>query len=225
MVMPMISVIMATFNRAHLLPRAIESVLRQTYPDWELVVVDDGSQDATPDVLADFKSRDARIITLRQQNAGLSAARNMGIADACGEFVTFLDSDDEYRPGHLALRAKHMLEHPEVDMVHGGLKIVGGDDTVPDCTRPGERIRIADCHVGGTFFIRAELLGRLGGFHKPDFGNDHDLALRAQALGAHIDRVAWETYIYHRDEPDSMCNNIGTKTLEAQGRHDASIGA
>ncbi len=201
----MISVVMPSYNRAHLLDRAVASLLAQTFRDWELVLVDDGSTDNTGDVSARLAAQDRRIRVVHQQNTGLSGARNAGIARAAGELITFLDSDDEYLLGHLALRAAHMAAHPAVDLIHGGVVIVGGPAEVPDRTQPGRMIAIADCYVGGTFFMRRHVPAALGGFRKPDFGDDYDFMTRA--LGRfRVERVDWPTYVYHRETPDSMCN-------------------
>lgn len=94
---PTFSVIIPTHNRAHLLPRAIRSVLAQTLPDFELIIVDDGSTDETPAIVEEFD--DPRIRYVRRSSAsGVSAARNCGIRQSRGEFVAFLDDDDEYAP-------------------------------------------------------------------------------------------------------------------------------
>lgn len=97
------SIIIPTFNRATFLPRAIESVLAQTYTDWELIIVDDGSTDNTKDVVSKYE--DNRIRYIYQQNAERSAARNNGIAKATGDYVCFLDSDNQMFPNRLQLLA------------------------------------------------------------------------------------------------------------------------
>jgi glycosyltransferase involved in cell wall biosynthesis len=98
--MPFFSVVIPVYNRAQLLRRALASVLAQTCGDFEIVVVDDGSAD-NPKAVVDAAA-DARVRCLRQENRGGGAARNAGIDAARGSFVAFLDSDDEYLPGHLA---------------------------------------------------------------------------------------------------------------------------
>ncbi len=97
--MPLFSIIIPTYNRAHILPRTIASVLAQTYSNWECIIVDDGSTDTTKDLIASYS--DTRIKYVYQQNAERSAARNNGIRHAQGEYICFLDSDDEYLPEHL----------------------------------------------------------------------------------------------------------------------------
>ena len=93
------SIIIPTYNRAAFLPKAIESVLSQTYTDWELIFVDDGSTDNTKDVVAQYS--DSRIRYIYQDNAERSAARNNGIAQANGDFVCFMDSDNYMKSDRL----------------------------------------------------------------------------------------------------------------------------
>ena len=96
---PVFSIIIPTFNRAHMLSKAIESVVNQVFLDWELIVVDDGSTDATKDCVQRFN--DNRIVYHWQENQERSAARNKGIALSKGRYICFLDSDDYYLPSHL----------------------------------------------------------------------------------------------------------------------------
>lgn len=101
--MPTVSVVIPVYNRAHCIAEAVESVLGQTFRECEVLVVDDGSTDATPEVLARYGDR---IRYLRQENAGPAAARNRGIRESRGEFVAFLDSDDLWRPEKLELQVR-----------------------------------------------------------------------------------------------------------------------
>ena len=96
---PIVSVIIPTYNRAHLVGRAIKSVLNQTYQDFELIIVDDGSTDNTDKIIKEFQEHDKRIKYIRhEKNKGGSAARNSGIKISRGEYIAFLDSDDEWLP-------------------------------------------------------------------------------------------------------------------------------
>jgi len=108
---PVFSVILPTYNRADMLPRAIRSVIGQSFQDWELIIIDDGSTDDTSAVVKEFS--DARITYLYQENAERSVARNRGIDYARGEYICFLDSDDFYLPGHLNDFYKKISESPE----------------------------------------------------------------------------------------------------------------
>ncbi len=111
-----VSILLPTYNRAYCLPRTIDSLLAQTYPDWELIIVDDGSTDDTGAVLARFD--DPRIRVLRHpSNRGVAAARNTGLAAARNPLIAFCDSDDPWRPEKLAKQVDFLLKHPEVHAV------------------------------------------------------------------------------------------------------------
>ncbi len=104
------SVIIPVYNRAAIISRAIESVLRQTIPPAELIVVDDGSEDETASVLKPYLPQ---IKIIRQENKGVSAARNAGIRAASGEWIALLDSDDEWLPQKLELAGRYIQAHPD----------------------------------------------------------------------------------------------------------------
>ncbi len=107
---PLVTVIIPTYNRDWILKEAIDSVLSQDFENFELIVVDDGSTDNTQDIL-DGYTRD--IIVLRQDNCGVSAARNAGIASASGHFIAFLDSDDLWLPGKLSMQIDFFNSNPD----------------------------------------------------------------------------------------------------------------
>ena len=107
-----VSVVIPTYNRAHLLGRAVTSALSQLSYDDELIIVDDGSTDNTNEVVGAFP--DPRIRYIRQTNAGAGAARNRGVAAATRDLIAFLDSDDEWLAGKLALQRKFMEERTEI---------------------------------------------------------------------------------------------------------------
>jgi glycosyltransferase involved in cell wall biosynthesis len=98
--MPKVSIVLPTFNRADTIMRAIRSAQAQTFQDWELIVVDDGSTDDTASVIT---GADPRLVVIIQENQGVTEARNTGIRAARGDYFAFLDSDDEFLPHHLAL--------------------------------------------------------------------------------------------------------------------------
>lgn len=115
----LVSVIMAAYNSEKYIAQAIASLQAQTYTDWELLVVNDGSQDETQAVLMQLAAQDARIHVISQANAGVSAARNAALARMRGEFFIIFDSDD-YLPTHsLEARIKIMQQRPEVYFVDG----------------------------------------------------------------------------------------------------------
>jgi glycosyltransferase involved in cell wall biosynthesis len=202
----LVSVVICTYNRARLLPRAVESLVWQTLTDWECIIIDDGSTDNTSSYAETLVQIDQRFRYFWQENGGLTAARNAGLTRSTAPWVTFLDSDDEYEPEHLEVRLNLLASEPQTDLLYGGTQVVGGPEYVPDLHDPSRSIALAECFIGGTFFLRRQWAIAMGGFQRPDYGNDHDFAQRAIAADAIIRRTDVPTYIYHRDSPDSMCN-------------------
>lgn len=123
--MPRVSVVIPTYNRAHLITDSVKSVLNQTYRDFELIVVDDGSKDNTAEVLGGYKGS---IKYIRQENAGVSAARNRGITEARGDYIAFLDSDDMWFENKLELQMSFFSKHPDIVMVCGNGVYLDGKD-------------------------------------------------------------------------------------------------
>lgn len=209
----MVSIILCTYNRATLLPRAITSVVRQTIGEWELIIIDDGSRDATYRVAKQFFDTDQRIVYFYQSNCGLAQARNRGLQLATGNFVCFVDSDDELAPTHLEQRVKCLQRRPSVDFLHGGMKLIGPKEKqyVVDLTNPKKKIHLSKCHVGGTFFFRKEVLKKVPGFRAIPFGEDVDFYTRVKERFT-VKKVNFPTYLYHLDVEDRLCD-VYTKQL------------
>lgn len=210
---PFFSVIICTFNRAHLLPRALDSLVAQTESSWEALVVDDGSQDDTYSVVRPYVDVHPNVRYLLHANRGLSPARNIGIAAAAGEFVTFLDSDDWYLPDHLASRRRILAQHPGVDLLHGGCKIIGNPYVV-DKHDPNNMLDLHDLVVGGTFVMPRATAIAVGGF-PISYSNDGDLFESMEAAGMRIVRTDHPTYIYDRTTPDSLLHIVADGGYEA----------
>lgn len=121
---PTVSVIIPSFNMARFVREAVESVLNQTYADFELIVVDDGSTDDTEIVLKEFSGN---IRYYKQRNGGESAARNRGIELALGEYVAFLDADDLWLPDKLKLQMEAFKSHQDIGLVGCGYSVRGSD--------------------------------------------------------------------------------------------------
>jgi len=132
---PTVSAIIPTYNRAHLLPKTLESVFAQTRPVNEVIVVDDGSTDNTAEVI---KSYGSSVRYIRQANAGAGAARNHGMRAARFDYLAFLDSDDLWVPEKNELQMAFLNEHPEVDFVFGDMANFSdeSDDAKPEIKDP-----------------------------------------------------------------------------------------
>jgi len=125
---PSVSVIIPTFNYARYLAQAVESVQAQTLRSWECIVVDDGSTDSTPVLLDALARSDPRIVVRRQAAAGVSAARNAGLAAARGKYVQFLDADDRLHSTKLALSVEVLESRPDIDLVYGSASFISEAD-------------------------------------------------------------------------------------------------
>ncbi len=120
--MPKVSVIVPAYNSMSYLPETLESVLKQTFTDFELIIVDDGSTDQTPQWVS--KLTDSRIRLVRQENKGVTVARNTGIAHAEGEYIALLDHDDLWQTSKLDIQVRCLDESPEVGLVHTWMVLV-----------------------------------------------------------------------------------------------------
>lgn len=198
------SVIICTYNRAKVLPRALDSLLSQSELDWEAVIVDDGSSDNTQRVVERYAASCPKIrFHKRKHNRGVAAARNIGVHLGKGKFVTFLDSDDEFTVDHLAIR-KHILdENTDTQMLHGGFRVVG-DPFVVDKDDPSKLIHLAECEVGGTFVIDKQVFDRIGGFQDLAYAEDSHFLEVAKSCGVKCRFVAHPSYIYYRDTSNQL---------------------
>lgn len=137
-----ICIIIPTYNATQLLPFTLESVLAQTYGCWNLVVIDDGSRDATAELVETYVRRDDRIRLVRQQNAGVAGARNRGLRELSAEteYVLLLDHDDLLEPDAVATLMQKLRRCPEAPAVHGAARFI---DANGRALRPGEAEAVA----------------------------------------------------------------------------------
>jgi len=136
-----VSAIIPAYNHGRFIAEAIDSVLAQTLPPLEVIVVDDGSTDDTAAVLARYGGR---IRVLRQQNAGVAAARNAGIAAARGDYLAVLDSDDAWFPRKLELQMARFAAQPELGLVHCGAEMIDAGGRTLSTTTNGMEGRVAE---------------------------------------------------------------------------------
>ena len=121
--MPKISVIIPVYNAEKYIDDCIDSVLKQTFEDFELLLIDDGSKDSSLDICKDWANKDKRIKIFNQTNSGASAARNKGLEEAMGDWVVFIDSDDKVKTGYLSTLLVAVLETPNVYMCIDGVSV------------------------------------------------------------------------------------------------------
>jgi hypothetical protein len=194
---PAVSVVIPTFQRRELVARALESVRAQTFRDYEVIVVDDGSTDGTDEAIARLGMN---VRYMHQENQGLSAARNAGIAVANGDLVAFLDSDDRWLPGHLELTTAVFACHPEAVLCSTSPRFeIGGRQEPADATLVDALPALLVENVVGhpsSITVRREALAATGGFN-PRFrmmeGWEHWLRLAALGRFAYLQH---ETIVY-----------------------------
>ena len=117
-----LSIVIPVYNTQNTLPRCIKSILGQTFSDYEIILVDDGSTDRSPQLCDEYARKDTHISVIHQKNGGLSDARNTGIAESKGEYLTFVDSDDAIAPQTLQSLMKELYQHPDVDILEYPVK-------------------------------------------------------------------------------------------------------
>lgn len=127
----MISVVIPVYNTEKYLPEAVNSVIRQKVNDWELILVDDGSTDASPAICDAFAAKDARITAFHTGNCGVSNARNLGLSHAVGEWILFLDSDDYLSQDAFEVLLRYA--QPDVDMISFSIRLVQDSDKLFCC--------------------------------------------------------------------------------------------
>ncbi len=210
---PRVSVIVPAHNAARTVGVAIDSVLRQTLTDFELLVVDDGSRDSTPDVV---RSReDARVRCVTTPNGGVARARNHGLGLASGDFVAFLDADDVWRPSKLERQLEAMTASPSVGLCFTGAEFVDGElvtlgeDAASRYVDYSRELLIRGNVISGSsssVMVRRFLVNRAGGFDSQlSQCADWDLWLR---LSVETDFHALaEPLVQYRKTPGTMSSD------------------
>jgi glycosyltransferase involved in cell wall biosynthesis len=183
---PRVTVVTPVYNGAAFLREAIESILQQTFTDFEYLIIDDGSTDATPDLLHEAAGADGRIRVVAQEHAGIAVARNAGISLARADLLAHQDADDLSLPDRLARQVAFLDAHPEVVMVGTFGRVIEGDISLyRELTYPTDGATLRKGIFRNAGFLNASLMMRrwavqeVGGYD-PSFAvmEDYDLWLR-----------------------------------------------
>jgi glycosyltransferase involved in cell wall biosynthesis len=207
-----VSVVIPCYNQAHFLPEAIQSVLSQNYEEFEVLVVDDGSKDDTAQVASEYAAQDSRVRLIRQENRGLAGARNRGLAEAVGEYVVFLDSDDRLQEKALEVGVRELKSHPRCAFVSGQFRAITVDGSPfwrpydPQVERDGYVMLLQYCFgMPAVVMYPQWVFGEVGGFDgSVDAAADWDLYLR----------IARRFPIYHHGEVVADYRQHGTSMNE-----------
>lgn len=205
---PEISIIITVYNRKRTFYRALDSILNQSYRNFEIIIVDDGSSDNFHNKLLSCIKYDYRIKFISHSNRKTPLSLNSGMKLADGKYITFLDSDDEYEKNHLSVRIKYFKKCKNVDLVHSPANIIGKekDMFVPDARNKKNLIHLKDCILGATLFGKREVFYKLKGF-KNKYSYDSDFVNRADKL-FNVTKLESKTYIYYRNSKDSILTNL-----------------
>lgn len=195
----LVSVVIPTFNHAQFVTEAVESALSQTYQPLEVIVVDDGSTDETKSVLAPYVGR---IQYVRQENRGLSAARNVGIGRASGEWIALLDADDLWSPHKIQLQVEASRANPELTLI-GGRGGATDQFSAPVGDLAVREFTVLDFLTSTPFgpsaaMVRRDLFSTIGCFDEElSPVADRDFWLRA-AAASRVGRIEWPCWHYRR---------------------------
>ncbi len=166
--MPTASIIVPAYNVAATLGETLDALLAQTFKDFEIIVVDDGSTDGTQDILSDYAD-DRRLTIIRQRNRGLAGARNTGIAAARGLAIGFCDADDIWEPNKLAVHVDHLLDNPDVGISYAGSSLMDDDGNALGLAQRPRLYNITAAHIlkrnpignGSAVVIRREVFDQI----------------------------------------------------------------
>jgi radical SAM superfamily enzyme YgiQ (UPF0313 family)/glycosyltransferase involved in cell wall biosynthesis len=183
---PLFSVLVPSYNQARYLPAALDSLLAQTYSNWEAVVINDGSTDDTAQVAASYADRDPRIRVFNQQNGGVAAALNTGLRQARGEWICWLSSDDLFESDKLEIHKNAIKEHPRVKFFHSAYSMLNNVTGRKETTRLniGEDCGLqvlwffSSCWVhGNSWAANRSIFQEMGWFNESDYRNAQDFEM------------------------------------------------
>jgi glycosyltransferase involved in cell wall biosynthesis len=204
---PLVSVVVPVLNGERFLGEAIESIRAQSYRALEILAVDDGSTDGTPELLAALSD----VQCIRQENAGPASARNRGVEASRGELVAFLDADDVWIPSKLSLQVEALAADPDLELVFGHAEVFH-DLERRDPTQPPRTGRILPARLPSSLLVRRRAFERIGPFdatHEP--GEAVEWSSRAERMGIRyrmLEQVVYRRRIHGR--------NIARLTAEAR---------
>jgi len=187
MTAPIVSVVMSVFNGERFLPKAVESILSQSYRNFEFIVIDDGSTDSSPEILESYRTRDLRVKVYRKENSGIVDSLNLGCRLARGRYIARMDADDVCALARLERQVTFLDSHLEVGLVGCGMydNIDGHGATLYTTYLPQDNEAIQRtivqrwCFLHPSIMFRTELFNLVGGYRKVfESAEDHDFILR-----------------------------------------------
>ena len=215
-----ISAIIAVHNGADRLAAALDSVLAQDFSPFEIIIVDDGSTDATPDVIQSYGTT---VRVFHQNKAGLSAAHNLALHHAAGDAIAFLDHDDLWPPHRLAAMAKLMQSDDDIDIVAGQVKMAVEDENVHKAHDPSRLATTFRPWSVQSLLIRRGVFDRVGAFDTQlTYGMDVDWYMRVREAGIRYAFLPEVTLVY-RLHGANMTNDMSATSQGLLGAFKNAI--
>lgn len=220
MQMPKVSIIVPCYNQAQYLDESLQSVLNQTYTDWECIIVNDGSTDTTEQVAKQWEARDSRFIYLHKENGGVSSARNLGIKTVTADFILTLDADDKYEATFLEKAMLVLVNNPEIGIVSSWGRYFTGDKQLHVFKSTASSVTDFLFHNGvnnGSSLFRKACWEQVNGYdenHENGY-EDWEFYLRVTALGWKVHSIA-EVLFFYRQSNSSRSAGMNKKHNETQ---------
>lgn len=223
---PAVSILLPVRNEGNFLPAAINSIFRQTFTDWELIIVDDGSTDNTPCILADAAAHDNRITIVQPEKNGLANALNTGLQHCSAPLLARMDGDDICHPLRFEKQVSYLNHHPETGLVacsfrhfprkqikQGMLTYESWQNSLEDHATIMNNLLVESPFVHPAVMLRRCILDQLGGYRDTGWPEDYDLWLRMALAGTRFSRLP-ETLFFWRDHPERA-----TRTMDEYSRN------
>jgi glycosyltransferase involved in cell wall biosynthesis len=226
-ILPLVSVVMAVYNAERYIAQAVESILAQTFTDFEFLIIDDGSTDRSPDLLHAYAAQDGRIRLIHQPNRGVSKTRNQLLHSARGELIAVMDADDIALPDRLAKQVEFLCCHPDVVCVGGAHDVIDNRGRLLTCLHlPEQDAEIQQAALAGhgsichpAALMRRSAMLAVGGYDETlRSAHDLDLWLKLGEIGRlanlaepvlryriHTQSVSGTNAIAQRDEAKRAC--------------------
>lgn len=205
---------MPTFNRAHLVGEAVEAVLAQTYPNFELIIVNDGSRDDSRQVLDEYARRDSRVRVIHKDNEGIPSTVNRGWRESRGKYVTWTSDDNRYHATSIEVMVAFLESHPDVAMVYTDCRHIDGEGKVIGFP-PGQEPQLLEtgCPIAGCLLFRREVFEKIEMFRR-EWTRCHDFDFYHRVYKAYpVARIPEVLYDY-RVHAASMTGNEYAITTE-----------
>lgn len=212
----LVSVVMTAYNTEEYIDEAIQSILNQTYTNYEFIIIDDGSTDHTLDIIMKYAKKDDRIIVITRKNIGLAQSLNDGVRIARGEYIARMDSDDVCAPERFEKQVNYLNEHPDVFMLGTNYYTIYSDELSVECRKKYEgsqkrgKVKIDDSNVFLSIsesqkFMHPSVMVKkefyeISGLYKDYMSEDIEITFRAVAKGLRVAKLEDELYGYRARE-------------------------